>query len=129
MRRDALKALKLMGYEGAELGLLFVNHVQMQELNRQFRGVDSTTDVLSFPMFESHREFPPSEEFLIGDIVINPQRAKEQAKEVGHSLKNELRVLLVHGLVHLLGMDHEKGGVEARKMRMMEKRLLTGLKG
>jgi probable rRNA maturation factor len=127
IRKDALKALGLMGYDGAELSLLFVNHDLMLELNKQYRGVDSTTDVLSFPLYESHREFPKEEEFLIGDIVINPQRAKEQAKEEGHSLKKELRVLLVHGLVHLLGMDHEKGGHEAKKMRLMEKRLLGGL--
>jgi probable rRNA maturation factor len=83
--------------------------------------------VLSFPQYENYKDFPGDLEFPMGDIVIDPQRASEQAKEAGHSLKKELRVLLVHGLVHLMGMDHEKGGHEARKMRMMEKRLLTGL--
>ncbi len=116
-----------MGFQGAELSLLFVNGEHMQALNREYRKVDQDTDVLSFPMFESYRQFPAGEEFLIGDIVINPQRATEQAKEAGHSLRQELKVLLVHGLVHLMGMDHEKGGYDAKKMRMMEKRLLTGL--
>ena len=78
----------------------------MRELNMTYRGVDSTTDVLSFPQYESYREFPRDGEFPIGDIVINPHRAQEQAKDTGHSLKKELRVLLVHGLVHLLGLDH-----------------------
>lgn len=127
MEKDSLKALELMGFEGAELSLLFVNHERMRELNRTYRGVDSATDVLSFPQYENYREFPDKGEYPMGDIVINPQRAQEQAKEAGHSLKQEIRVLLVHGIVHLMGMDHEKGGYDAKKMRMMEKRLLTGL--
>jgi probable rRNA maturation factor len=116
-----------MGFYGAELSILFVNADRMRELNKTYRGVDATTDVLSFPQYESYRDFPSELEFPIGDIVIDPQRANDQAKEAGHSLAKELRVLLVHGLVHLMGMDHEKGSNEARKMRMMEKRLLSGL--
>jgi probable rRNA maturation factor len=127
VEKDSLKALKLMGFEGAELSLLFVNSDRMRELNNTYRGVDDTTDVLSFPQYESYREFPSEGEYAIGDIVINPHRAQEQAKEAGHSLAKELRFLLVHGLVHLMGMDHEKGGLAATKMRMMEKRLLSGL--
>jgi probable rRNA maturation factor len=127
VEKDSLKALKLMGFDGAELSLLFVNSERMRELNTTYRGIDETTDVLSFPQYESYRDFPSELEFPMGDIVINPQRAQEQAKEAGHSLAMELRVLLVHGLVHLMGMDHEKGGYAAKKMRMMEKRLLTGL--
>jgi probable rRNA maturation factor len=127
IERDALKALDLLGFEGAELSLLFINGERMQALNKEYRRVDRDTDVLSFPLYDSYKEFPPGEEFLMGDIVINPQRASEQAKEAGHPLKKELRVLLVHGLVHLMGMDHEKGGYEGKKMRLMEKRLLTGL--
>ncbi|MGD8351371.1 MAG: rRNA maturation RNase YbeY [Nitrospirota bacterium] len=129
IERDALKALDLMGFEGAELSLLFVNGERMRALNKEYRRVDADTDVLSFPLFDSYKQFPPAEEFLMGDIVINPQRAGEQAKEAGHSLRKELRVLLAHGLVHLMGMDHEKGGYEGKKMRLMEKRLLSGLEG
>ncbi len=99
----------------------------MRELNKTYRSVDNTTDVLSFPQYESYREFPTDREFPIGDIVINPHRAQEQAEDAGHSLKKELRVLLVHGLVHLLGLDHERGAYQAKKMRLMEKRLLKGL--
>jgi probable rRNA maturation factor len=129
VEKDSLKALGLMGFEGAELSLLFVNHEHMRELNLTYRGVDSTTDVLSFPQYENYRDFPGKGEYPIGDIVINSQRAEEQAKEAGHSLKKELRILLVHGIVHLMGMDHEKGVYDAKKMRMMEMRLLTGLEG
>jgi probable rRNA maturation factor len=127
VEKDSLKALGLMGFKGAELSLLFVNHARMQELNSTYRGVDEPTDVLSFPQYESYRDFPGEGEYPIGDIVINPHRAEEQAKEAGHTLKKEIRILLVHGIVHLMGMDHEKGGIEAKKMRMMETRLLTGL--
>lgn len=93
------------------------------------RGVDKATDVLSFPQYRSYRDFPKSGEFLIGDVVINPERAAEQARERGHSLRKELRILLVHGIVHLMGLDHEKGGPAARKMREVERRLLRGLEG
>ncbi|MEJ2314918.1 MAG: rRNA maturation RNase YbeY [Nitrospirota bacterium] len=96
IERDALKALDLLGFEGAELSLLFINGERMQALNKEYRRVDRDTDVLSFPLYDSYKEFP---------------------------------VLLVHGLVHLMGMDHEKGGYEGKKMRLMEKRLLGGLGG
>jgi len=127
VEKDSLKALALMGLEDAELSLLFVNSRRMRELNKTYRGIDSTTDVLSFPQYESRDEFPDEGEFPIGDIVIDPQRASEQARDAGHSLATELRVLLVHGIVHLMGLDHEKGGPGARKMRNLEKKLLAGL--
>ncbi len=99
----------------------------MRALNLRYRGLDHTTDVLSFPIYASSKEFPGEGEFLLGDIVINVHRAEEQAREAGHSLRKELRALLVHGLVHLLGLDHEKGGYQSRKMRSVERRLLEGL--
>ncbi len=94
----------------------------MRELNLQYRGKDKTTDVLSFSQLET---ITPN--FVLGDIVINLPQAKRQALEHGLTFYNEISWLLVHGLLHLLGYDHEKNKYQARKMREMEKELLSAL--
>lgn len=99
----------------------------MRALNLGFRGVDEQTDVLSFPQFESPSDFPKDAGFLLGDIVISPSRADAQRKEHGLTLKEEILWLIVHGLLHLLGYDHERGPREARRMRRKETDLLDKL--
>jgi probable rRNA maturation factor len=79
----------------------------MRALNRQFRGKDYATDVLSFPAERAARSAAPSAAGFLGDIVIAGGVAKRQAKEHGHSLKIEVQTLALHGLLHLLGYDHE----------------------
>jgi probable rRNA maturation factor len=86
-----------------ELCVALVSDRRMRALNRQFRGIDAVTDVLSFP---SSDESASSAAFL-GDIVIAQGVAKRQAKEHGHTLKTEIQTLALHGLLHLLGYDHE----------------------
>jgi len=103
-------------------------------LNSMYRGVDKTTDVLSFPQQErsafSAPPYPPFSKVgteggvVLGDIVINPHQAKRQASEHGLSFREELRWLLVHGLLHLTGYDHERSKYSERKMRKKEKELL-----
>jgi probable rRNA maturation factor len=93
-----------------DLSVAIVSDRRMRALNRQFRGKDAVTDVLSFP--SDARGF-------LGDIVIASGVAARQAKDAGHSLQTEIRVLALHGLLHLLGFDHEAddgkmAGVEAR---------------
>jgi probable rRNA maturation factor len=78
----------------------------MRALNRQFRGIDAVTDVLSFPASDGSASSASSVAFL-GDIVIAEGVAKRQAKEHGHTLKTEIQTLALHGLLHLLGYDHE----------------------
>lgn len=103
-------------------------------LNRDWRGKNKATDVLSFPQVEAEdlrklsrmakaapRAVP---DWWLGDVVISIERAKAQAIEHGVSLQDELETLLAHGLLHLLGFDHEKGPTEAVKMRRMETKLL-----
>lgn len=124
-----MRALRLLGLRRAELSILFTGPEGMRALNRRYRGVDGTTDVLSFPLYGSPREFPAGTDFLLGDIVINPSQAKLQALEHGLSLGQELRWLLVHGLLHLLGHEHEKGVYGKRKMREKELELLDALRG
>jgi len=96
-----------------DLCIAVVSDRRMRALNRQFRGKDYTTDVLSFPS---------EERGFMGDIVIADAVAKRQAREAGHSVQTELRVLSLHGLLHLLGYDHESddgkmGRIEARLRR------------
>jgi rRNA maturation RNase YbeY len=127
IERDSRRALRSLGLQRAELSLLFASPALTRSLNRDYRGVDRTTDVLSFPIYSSPGEFPPEGGFLLGDIVINPQLAASQARELGHTLGAEIRRLLVHGLLHLMGHGHEGSDYQRRKMRRLERELLEGL--
>jgi len=97
----------------------------MRALNHTWRGKDGVTDVLSFPLREGG--FPHIQPEMLGDIVISIPVAARQADEAGHPLNVELERLLVHGLAHLLGCDHERGPLEARRMKRLERRLLKRL--
>ena len=119
----------LLGLQRAELSVTFVSPGKIKALNLKYRGIDAETDVLSFPMYESAREFPAEGPFILGDVVINPSRAFLQSKEHGLSLANEVRWLLVHGILHLLGYDHERSRYAERKMREKERGLLEKLTG
>lgn len=112
-----------------EVSISFVSNEEIMDLNREYRGIDAVTDVLSFPMLEfeenndeleDDEEEYIEEELPLGDIVISVERADEQAKEYGHSLKRELAFLLVHGMLHLLGYDHEKGEEETIMFQKQE---------
>ncbi len=94
----------------------------MRTLNRQYRGKDVTTDVLSFSLREG--PFTQVQPHLLGDIVVSVPRAERQAGEAGISLAAEIDRLLVHGLVHLLGYDHERGAAEERRMKRKERQFL-----
>lgn len=91
-----------------EVELLLINASSMHELNREHRGVDKTTDVLSFPI----ADFPHAP---LGSIVINYELASEKAFECGHGLEEEITLLFIHGLLHLLGYDHEVDNGEMRE--------------
>jgi probable rRNA maturation factor len=119
--RAAQKAVGLRG----EVDVLLAGDRTLRRLNRTFRGKDKATDVLSFPSFS----FAPAGEHA-GDIAISLETAKRQAAEHGHALRDEVRVLLLHGLLHLHGMDHEadRGEMAAREAVLRaELRLPDGL--
>ena len=97
----------------------------MRSLNRHYRGQDKTTDVLSFSLREGR--FPHIQPEMLGDIVISVPVAERQAREEGHALAREIDRLLVHGLVHLLGYDHERSPHEAGRMKRKEHQLLKRL--
>jgi rRNA maturation RNase YbeY len=115
------RALKHLGQASAEVCVSLVSDAEIQALNRQYRHKDRPTDVLAFPVREGERI--PGDEQHLGDVVISVDTARRQAEEHGRSLEEELATLLIHGLLHLLGYDHERSPAEARKMRQLERRL------
>ncbi len=123
IRTDSLRLLKSFGLERAELGILLVNDERMKKLNALYRGIAKTTDVLSFPMYAGTDEMPDEGELLLGDIIINVRAAGRQADEYDVTFYEEVRRLLIHGFLHLLGYDHEKNRYQALKMRRHETQL------
>ncbi len=111
--------------ENIEISLSFVDGDEIRTLNREYRGVDEVTDVLSFPLIEdfSQIEEAPEGEIFLGDVVINMDRVKEQAEEYGHSLEREAVYLFVHSVCHLLGFDHMEEE-EKREMRQREEEVM-----
>jgi|WetSurMetagenome_2_1015567.scaffolds.fasta_scaffold00054_51 probable rRNA maturation factor len=109
----------------ASVGVLLVGDRCMRALNRDYRGIDRTTDVLSFSQLEGKLFRDQSSE--LGDIVISPAQARRQAVERGETFEQEMDTLLIHGLLHLIGYDHEKNSYQARKMRAREKELLLAV--
>lgn len=115
--------LKAENAEGNfEVSVSFVTNEEIRELNRDYRNVDSETDVLSFPMDDD--EFNGT--IILGDIVLSTQRIIEQANEFGHSLEREMIYLTVHSMLHLLGYDHMSNS-EKEEMRLREKEIMKEL--
>lgn len=101
--------------------MLIVNDVRIRALNRQYRGIDAPTDVLSFSMTEG--EFANLHPETLGDVVISAQRAESQAKAAGHGVTDELKLLAIHGTLHLLGYEDETASGRARMLRLGRKYL------
>ncbi len=137
------KTLELEGeHAPMEIGIMLVDNEQIRELNRQHRGIDQETDVLSFPMFEYEGYDGEGEQFrleemetemdhdtqeiLLGDIVISLEKALQQAEEYGHGMEREIGFLTVHGMLHLLGYDHMEKEDE-KIMRQKEEEVLHSL--
>jgi probable rRNA maturation factor len=126
--RLAVAILSNVGTASGELGILFVGDRRMRGLNRRYRGKDRTTDVLAFAMRESLPSPPlSSTQVMLGDVVIAVPTATRQAKQGHRSLDEELTVLLVHGILHLCGYDHERNEKEARRMYRREQIILRSL--
>jgi len=105
------------GAQGTDLTIVITTDAQLQELNRQYLGIDSPTDVLSFPSGEVD---PESEALYLGDILISYPRALAQAGAAGHPVQAELQLLVVHGALHLLGFDHAEEVEKARMWKAQE---------
>lgn len=115
--------------EPAEISVTFVDDRRICELNKEHRNIDSSTDVLSFPLGENgeYDRNLDTGACLLGDIVISVETAVRQAKTYGHTLQREIGFLTVHSMLHLLGYDHVNGGIEAVHMREKEEHVLTEL--
>lgn len=112
----------------AEVSLMLTDDESIHEMNREYRGIDRPTDVLSFALEEGEEEeiFGGPEENLLGDIIISVETAVRQAEEYGHSVEREMSFLALHGMLHLLGYDHMEEE-ERQEMRAQEKAILAAL--
>ena len=123
IKRNLERILKDLGCPDKELSILFTDDIRIAHLNNRYLGRKGPTNVLAFPMEEgptSNFESP-----MLGDVVISVSTALREAKKHGEALEHTIDRLLIHGLLHLLGYDHEKSTAEAKRMEKEEKRLIT----
>ncbi len=128
LRRACHATLEVENFEGsAEVTITFTDDAHIRELNQKFRNVDTSTDVLSFPLGENGQYDinPATGAYMLGDVVISVEHADAQAKEYGHSLQREMAYLTVHSMLHLLGYDHVDGGLQKVRMREKEEAVLS----
>ena len=130
IRRSCNAVLELEKFkDSAEVSVTFVDNAEIAKLNAQYRKNGNPTDVLSFPLGENGKYDINQETgaVMLGDVVISMEKAVEQANLYGHSLQREVAFLTVHSMYHLLGYDHEAGGLEAVHMREKEEDALIKL--
>jgi len=120
VKRHIGKVLVALDCNEHEISILFVGDQGIRELNHQFRGIDRPTDVLSFPQI-LEGEVPVA--LVLGDVAISLETAHRQSEEHGLSLEEELTLLLIHGILHLLGYDHEISDQEEERMRQKTREL------
>ncbi|MGW8114105.1 rRNA maturation RNase YbeY [Caproicibacterium sp. NSD3] len=130
IRRCCNAVLRMEKFEGpAEISVTFVDNEQIRKLNAQYRKKDVETDVLSFPMGENgvYDINHDTGAKILGDVVLSMEKAEEQANQFGHSLEREVGYLTAHSVLHLLGYDHENGGIERVRMREKEEQVMLQL--
>lgn len=117
------KAAEIHGLSNQEMSIIFVDNIQIQKINRDYRDKDQVTDVISFALNDDDTAFAWEKNDL-GDIYISLERAKEQSIDYGHSFEREVCYLAVHGLLHLLGYDHINKD-DKEKMREKEEEIMA----
>ena len=124
-------SLEFMGFiRDCDISVTVTDNIHIHELNREYRGVDRPTDVLSFPMYSFTDDDMPEEgpaPVVLGDLVISAERAKEQAVEYGHSFQREISFLTVHSVLHLLGYDHEVSEKAENEMFSLQDKIMDKL--
>jgi probable rRNA maturation factor len=123
LKKITAAILKALERSQAELSIALVGDKEMRPLNAKYRKKNKTTDVLSF----SADSLATAKRVLLGDVIISVEQARRQAKERNHSLKREMVILLIHGILHLLGYDHERSPRQAKIMAGLEAKLLNHL--
>ena len=114
-------------YNDCQVSVTFTDNEGIKALNKEYRGIDKETDVLSFPLTEfDASEEPPTDEpqLALGDIVISVEKAIAQAEEFGHSFEREAAFLCVHSMLHLLGYDHVDSEEDDKEMRQRQREIL-----
>lgn len=120
-------AFEYEGLEGdAEVSVTFVSDAGIRRFNREYRGIDRATDVLSFPLFEGGdvEDAFDGEEYQLGDVVLSLERARVQSELYGHSFEREVAFLCVHSALHLMGYDHERGESDEQDMRRRQRDIM-----
>lgn len=128
MRKACNATLRVENFtDDAEVYITIVNDEQIREMNSQFRNIDKSTDVLSFPLGENgvYDTNPESGAKMLGDIVVSAEHALGQADLYGHGIEREVAYLTVHSLLHLLGYDHVENNIERIKMRDREEEVMA----
>ena len=118
------KVLTSLDCNEHEISILFIGDQRIRELNHQFRDIDLPTDVLSFPQILAG-ELEVSGALVLGDVAISLETARRQSEEHGLSFEEELTLLLIHGILHLLGYDHEVSDQEEERMRSKTRELFS----
>ena len=121
LKKITAAILKALERSQAELSIALVGDKEMRPLNAKYRKKNKTTDVLSFPADNP----ATAKRVLLGDVIISVEQARRQAKERNHSLKREMVILLIHGILHLLGYDHERSRRQAKIMADLEVKLFN----
>ena len=133
IKKAAAMALRAEGVEKAIISVMLTDDEGIQRLNREFRGVDRATDVLSFPLNEltpgafdpaDCEQDPETGAALLGDMMISVPRCAEQGEDFGHGYEREIMYLTVHSVLHLLGYDHVDEGAMKQQMRAREKEIM-----
>ena len=133
IKKAAAAALEAEGVESALISVMLTDDAGIQSVNREFRGVDRPTDVLSFPLNEltpgafdpdACEIDPETGAVMLGDMMISLPRCAEQGEELGHGFEREIRYLAVHSVLHLLGYDHVDEGKLKKQMRAREKEIM-----
>ncbi|MCQ2478512.1 MAG: rRNA maturation RNase YbeY [Clostridia bacterium] len=130
VRKACIATLKEENFPfDVEVDVTFVDDSEIQTLNKQFRNIDKSTDVLSFPLGENgeYDTNPETNLKMLGDVIISVEHAYEQADLYGHGTEREIAYLTVHSVLHLLGYDHVNGGLEKTIMREKEESVLNRL--
>ncbi len=130
IRRCCNAVLRMEEFKGsAEVSVTLVDNPYIQDLNKQYRNKDVPTDVLSFPMgkdgkYDINQETGAQ---ILGDIVISMEKVMDQSKIYGHTMQREIAYLVAHGMLHILGYDHENNGMEKVRMREKEEKVMDQL--
>ena len=132
IRRAVKATLVYEGFEyDAEVSVTLCDNAYIKKINRKYRGKNSATDVLSFPMYDMRGDdeilLLDGECVTLGDVIISVERAEKQAKEIGNTLLEEIVFLTVHSILHLLGYDHELGDEEEARQIAAQKEIISRL--